>query len=136
MVGYGADRGIIPIVCENIFERMRANTDEDLTIKVTCSMLEIYMEKVKDLFNTGAGELKIRNNPKKGFYVENLTMNAVSDYKSINNVSSAMRTQRTQTADPRPSLARSRVYIYVSGLLLAAALYAPGARVLPYERSN
>jgi len=39
MVGYGADRGIIPIACENIFERMKGNEDPDLTIKVTCSML-------------------------------------------------------------------------------------------------
>jgi hypothetical protein len=39
MVGYGVDRGIIPIACEHIFERVKTNTDPDLTIKVTCSML-------------------------------------------------------------------------------------------------
>jgi hypothetical protein len=39
MVGYGVDRGIIPIACEHIFERIKTNTDPDLTIKVTCSML-------------------------------------------------------------------------------------------------
>jgi hypothetical protein len=50
-------------------------------------MLEIYMEKVKDLFNPGAGELKIRNDPKKGFFVEALTQNAVADYESVSKVS-------------------------------------------------
>jgi len=95
MVGYGADRGIIPIVCENIFERMTSNTDADLTIKVTCSMLEIYMEKVKDLFNPSAGELKIRNDPKKGFFVEGLTQNAVADYESISKLMDAGTKART-----------------------------------------
>jgi hypothetical protein len=44
---------------------------------------EIYMEKTRDLFNPGSGELKIRNDPKKGFFVEALTQNAVGDYESI-----------------------------------------------------
>jgi hypothetical protein len=43
MVGYGVDRGIIPIACENIFERTRSNDDPDLTIKVTCSMLYVTL---------------------------------------------------------------------------------------------
>ncbi len=46
MMGYGEDKGIIPIACERIFDRIDSNTDPDLTIKVEASMLEIYMEKV------------------------------------------------------------------------------------------
>lgn len=92
MVGYGADRGIIPMACEKMFERVKANDDPDLTMKVTCSMLEIYMEKTRDLFNTSAGELKIRNDPKKGFFVEGLTQNAVGDYDSISKVRGIGRT--------------------------------------------
>ena len=57
MMGYGEDKGIIPIMCERIFDRVRSNTDPDVTIRVEASMLEIYMEKVKDLFNPHAGEL-------------------------------------------------------------------------------
>jgi kinesin family protein 1 len=45
VAGYGADRGIIPMACERIFERMAGNNDPDLTIRVEASMLEIYMEK-------------------------------------------------------------------------------------------
>jgi kinesin family protein 1 len=51
MVGYGEDKGIIPIASEKIFDNIRANTDPDLSFKVESSMLEIYMEKVRDLFN-------------------------------------------------------------------------------------
>ncbi len=45
-----------------------------------------FVVQVKDLFNPTAGELKIRNDPKKGFYVEGLTKNAVADYESISKV--------------------------------------------------
>lgn len=47
MMGYGEDKGIIPIACERMFDRIDANTDPELTIKVETSMLEIYMEKVR-----------------------------------------------------------------------------------------
>ena len=46
MMGYGEDKGIIPMACERIFDRIVSNTDPDLTIRVEASMLEIYMEKV------------------------------------------------------------------------------------------
>jgi len=32
MMGYGEDKGIIPIMCERIFDRVTANTDPDLTM--------------------------------------------------------------------------------------------------------
>ena len=84
MMGYGADKGIIPIASEKIFDRIEGNTDPHMTFRVETSMLEIYMEKVRDLFNPKRGEnLKIRNNPKTGFYVEKLTRNAVADFTMV-----------------------------------------------------
>lgn len=47
MMGYGEDKGIIPIACRRIFDRVHGNTDDSLTLTVTCSMMEIYMEKVR-----------------------------------------------------------------------------------------
>jgi len=98
MMGYGEDRGIIPIMCERIFDNITSNTDPDLTIRVEVSMLEIYMEKVKDLFNPGAGELKVRLNPAKGFYVDNLTKNAASSYKVVEKLMDAGTKARTVAA--------------------------------------
>jgi len=49
MMGYGEDKGIIPIACRRIFDRVHGNTDDTLTLTVTCSMMEIYMEKVRNL---------------------------------------------------------------------------------------
>ena len=97
-MGYGEDKGIIPIACERIFDNIKNNKDPDLTIRVEASMLEIYMEKVKDLFNPNSGDLKVRLNPAKGFYIENLTKNAVADYNSISKLMDAGSKARTVAA--------------------------------------
>ena len=65
MVGYGADRGIIPCACEELFRRIESNEDQNVKYKVESSMLEIYNEKVRDLFNPrnpkNEGGLKLRS---------------------------------------------------------------------------
>eukprot|EP00741_Cyanophora_paradoxa_P015133 tig00020848_g14604.t1 len=87
MVGWGDERGIIPRVMEAMFERIGANKDTSTTFRVQASMLEIYNERVRDLFNPrldkqGAG-LKVRENPKTGPYVEDLSLNLVNSYAHI-----------------------------------------------------
>jgi hypothetical protein len=68
VVGYGANKGIVPLVCEEIFNKK--SSMKDVQIEVTFSMLEIYSEKVRDLLNpkTGKASLTIREDPKIGFY--------------------------------------------------------------------
>lgn len=86
MVGYGEDKGIIPLACEEIFQRIESNTDENLKYKVEASMIEIYNEQVKDLFNPSSykpGGLRVRENPKTGPYVEDLCISPVKTYKDI-----------------------------------------------------
>jgi kinesin family protein 5 len=36
-------------------------------------MVELYMEKLRDLINTTKTDLKIRSDKKKGIFIENLT---------------------------------------------------------------
>jgi hypothetical protein len=51
-------------------------------------MLEIYNEQVHDLLDTGPrkkGGMKVRNHPKKGFYVDGLVVTPVSSYVAIDN---------------------------------------------------
>ena len=96
MMGYGEDKGIIPIGCSKIFDRINSNTDDTLSFVVTCSMLEIYMEKVRDLFNPKDGsDLKVRNDPKKGFYVERLTASEVDNYEQIESLMDVGTAART-----------------------------------------
>jgi kinesin family protein 1 len=77
MLGYSGQegKGLIPRVCEAIFDRLKMNTDPHLTHTVEVSFMEIYNETVKDLLvpkNNKKGGLKVRNHPKTGPYVEDL----------------------------------------------------------------
>ncbi len=49
MVGYGANKGIVPISCDEIFTRIKNNKDKEKSYEVQVSMLEIYNEKIQDL---------------------------------------------------------------------------------------
>lgn len=105
MVGYGSDKGIIPRASEVIFERITAqNTaaegadDNRAQIKVEASMMEIYNERVKDLFNPSMDNLKVRDHPKKGPYADGLTKHAVSSYSEINALMEAGIMARTTAA--------------------------------------
>jgi len=58
----------------------------NLTFKVTCSMLEIYNERVRDLFDMkkgGAGGLKVRTHKKTGPYADGLSQEPVAHYEMI-----------------------------------------------------
>lgn len=42
MIGYGANKGIVPITLNEIFTRIAANKSKDIEFEVSASMLEIY----------------------------------------------------------------------------------------------
>lgn len=85
MVGYGPNKGIVPITCDELFKMIEASTTET-KYEVTFSMLEIYNEQVRDLLtkDNPKGGLQVRQNPKIGaFYVQGLKFVAVGSYKEI-----------------------------------------------------
>ncbi|KAK2174587.1 hypothetical protein NP493_790g00004 [Ridgeia piscesae] len=90
MLGHGVNKGIVPLVCEELFSaitKKRAEANEDEEYKVTFSMLEIYNEQVRDLLNTSTfgikGGLRVRENAKGGFYVEDMKAVGVHSYGDI-----------------------------------------------------
>ena len=87
MVGNDDDRGIVPRVATELFERMEAQQQENVAFEVVTSMIEIYSEKIRDLLNPRAGktgqELRVREHPKKGPYIEGLTAMPAMSYKEI-----------------------------------------------------
>lgn len=87
MVGYSVNKGIIPIVCKEMFMKVeKAADDPTLDYQVTVTMLEIYNERVRDLLNpkiNPPGGLKIRSKPGVGVYVEDLTPVAVATYDEV-----------------------------------------------------
>ena len=48
-MGYGTNKGIVPLACEEIFKRIKENTDPNVSFEVLASMCEVYNEKVQDL---------------------------------------------------------------------------------------
>ena len=87
MVGYGANKGIVPISCEEIFKKIEQNKSEDKIFEVQVSMLEIYNEKVQDLLippkQRLQGGLRIRESKLLGIFVEGLTKYPVTSYEQI-----------------------------------------------------
>uniref|UniRef100_A0AAV2LTP8 Kinesin motor domain-containing protein n=1 Tax=Knipowitschia caucasica TaxID=637954 RepID=A0AAV2LTP8_KNICA len=74
MMGYGANKGLVPKLCEQLFSSIRENQDSR-RCQVFFSMLEIYNEQVIDLLSRGprvAAGLRVREEQHRGFYVEGL----------------------------------------------------------------
>ncbi|KAK3849911.1 hypothetical protein Pcinc_043351, partial [Petrolisthes cinctipes] len=84
VVGYGPNKGIVPLFCNDLFKGITENT-EAKEFEVRFSMLEIYNEVVRDLLNPSKKKngLKVRQHPKKGFYAEGLKLALVSNYQEI-----------------------------------------------------
>jgi len=80
MMGSEHDRGLIPRICESMFLKMAEGT----TYKVEVSYLEIYNERVKDLLTKNSSHnLKVREHPSQGPYVQDLSRHLVMEYKDI-----------------------------------------------------
>ncbi|KZT12686.1 kinesin-domain-containing protein [Laetiporus sulphureus 93-53] len=86
MMGYGADKGIIPLTCSELFARVADKKAADLHVNFTVevSYIEIYNEKVRDLLNPkNTGNLRVREHPSLGPYVEDLSKLVVSSYEEM-----------------------------------------------------
>ncbi|XP_041842075.1 kinesin-like protein KIF1C isoform X2 [Melanotaenia boesemani] len=91
--------GIIPQLCEELFQRTGENTDPDLTYSVEVSYMEIYCERVRDLLNPkSVGTLRVREHPILGPYVEDLSKLAVTDFTDIQDLMDAGNKARTVAA--------------------------------------
>ncbi|EYU37720.1 hypothetical protein MIMGU_mgv1a000013mg [Erythranthe guttata] len=68
-------RGMTPRIFEFLFARIRAESrrDEQLKYNCKCSFLEIYNEQITDLLDPSSTNLMLREDMKKGVYVENLS---------------------------------------------------------------
>jgi len=87
MFGYGEDVGIVPIICDRIFQMVSGHDNSGTTktnFSIDVSMLEIYCEVTKDLLD-GGKELKVREKSKEGkFYCPGLSWENAKDYAMIN----------------------------------------------------
>ena len=65
-------KGLIPRSIEHIFKTINS-CEVDVEFILTCSMLEIYKENLHDLLCIQKADLKIKESPTRGIYVEGLT---------------------------------------------------------------
>ncbi|XP_019944611.1 kinesin-like protein KIF1B isoform X24 [Paralichthys olivaceus] len=92
--------GIIPMLCEDLFEKINDDCNKDeLSYSVEVSYMEIYCERVRDLLNPkNKGNLRVREHPLLGPYVEDLSKLAVTSYTDIADLMDAGNKARTVAA--------------------------------------
>lgn len=66
------EMGVIPRIVNNIFQKIE-NCLQDIEFEIQLGILEIYMEKIQDLLDPTKINLKIRESPLKGIFVQGLT---------------------------------------------------------------
>ncbi|KAK4998352.1 hypothetical protein LTR66_002397 [Elasticomyces elasticus] len=100
MMGYGVEEGVIPKICRDMFERIdEIQADKNLKCTVEVSYLEIYNERVRDLLNPSTkGNLKVREHPSTGPYVEDLAKLVVRSFAEIENLMDEGNKARTVAA--------------------------------------
>ncbi|KAI4259702.1 MAG: hypothetical protein LQ352_000635 [Teloschistes flavicans] len=100
MMGYGEETGVIPRICEDMFKRIaELQKDKNLTCTIEVSYLEIYNERVRDLLNPSTkGNLKVREHPSTGPYVEDLAKLVVRSFPEIQQLMDEGNKARTVAA--------------------------------------
>ncbi|XP_048397686.1 kinesin-like protein KIF1A isoform X19 [Stegostoma tigrinum] len=92
-------QGIIPQLCEDLFARINDSTNANLSYSVEVSYMEIYCERVRDLLNPkNKGNLRVREHPILGPYVEDLSKLAVTSYNDISDLMDSGNKARTVAA--------------------------------------
>lgn len=82
VLGNMEKEGIIPRMVRHVFNYiMNSSADIEYTVKV--SMIEIYMEKIKDLIDVNRYNLNVREDKAKGIYIEGLSEHYVGSEDEV-----------------------------------------------------
>ncbi|KAG7231822.1 hypothetical protein INR49_010285 [Caranx melampygus] len=99
MMGNPGDAGLIPRICEGLFSRISDTTRwDEASFRTEVSYLEIYNERVRDLLrrkSTQTYNLRVREHPKDGPYVEDLSKHLVQNYSDVEELMEAGNINRT-----------------------------------------
>uniref|UniRef100_A0AAR2M4U1 Kinesin-like protein KIF16B n=1 Tax=Pygocentrus nattereri TaxID=42514 RepID=A0AAR2M4U1_PYGNA len=99
MMGNPGDLGLIPRICEGLFTRISGMTRRDeASFRTEVSYLEIYNERVRDLLRRKLAKtfnLRVREHPKDGPYVEDLSKHLVQNYTDVEELMEAGNINRT-----------------------------------------
>ncbi|XP_059561472.1 kinesin-like protein KIF16B isoform X2 [Myotis daubentonii] len=96
------DSGLIPRICEGLFSRISETTRwDEASFRTEVSYLEIYNERVRDLLRRKSSKtfnLRVREHPKEGPYVEDLSKHLVQNYGDVEELMDAGNINRTTAA--------------------------------------
>ncbi len=101
-------QGIIPRMINHVFKHIYKNEGTDFMIKV--SMIEIYQEKIRDLFDVSRVNLNIREDSIKGIYVDGASERYVggpNDVLNLLEIGSANRAQAATNMNEHSSRSHS-----------------------------
>uniref|UniRef100_A0A8D8LMB0 Kinesin-like protein KIF13A n=1 Tax=Cacopsylla melanoneura TaxID=428564 RepID=A0A8D8LMB0_9HEMI len=100
MMGSQDNKGIIPRLCDTLFDLIAKQQSPELCYKVEVSYMEIYNEKVHDLLDPKANKqsLKVREHNVMGPYVDGLSQLAVTSFEEIDNLMAEGNKSRTVAA--------------------------------------
>ncbi|XP_077342055.1 kinesin-like protein KIF16B isoform X2 [Lithobates pipiens] len=102
MMGNPGDSGLIPRICEGLFSRIADVTRRGIaSFRTEVSYLEIYNERVRDLLRRKTSKtfnLRVREHPKEGPYVEDLSKHLVQNYSDVEELMDAGNINRTTAA--------------------------------------
>ncbi|XP_042679532.1 kinesin-like protein KIF28P isoform X4 [Centrocercus urophasianus] len=126
MIGYGANRGLVPSVCEELCKAIQSQ-EKNRQYQITFSMLEIYNEQVIDLLSKTRkpGGLKIREDQQQGFYVDGLKLVPCDNYAQIERLmdqGNKMRTTATTTMNASSSRSHMVIAIQFKQIFLDEAI--------------
>uniref|UniRef100_A0A4W5R589 Kinesin family member 16B n=1 Tax=Hucho hucho TaxID=62062 RepID=A0A4W5R589_9TELE len=102
MMGNPGNAGLIPRICEGLFSRIAGMTRwDEASFRTEVSYLEIYNERVRDLLrrkSTQTYNLRVREHPKDGPYVEDLSKHLVQNHHDVEELMEAGNINRTTAA--------------------------------------
>ncbi|XP_071337285.1 uncharacterized protein kif16bb isoform X2 [Trachinotus anak] len=115
------DKGLIPRICEGLFWEISQRSKSDaVSFRTEVSYLEIYNERVQDLLKkrttpTDGGCLKVREHPRDGPYVENLSKHLIHNHRDMEDLIILGNTNRTTASTGMNDLSsRSHAILTIS----------------------
>ncbi|KAF5919297.1 hypothetical protein HPG69_002607, partial [Diceros bicornis minor] len=113
MIGFGANKCIIPNVCEELFQAIE-NRERNQEYQVTFSMLEIYNEQRFAVWNQETWRAKGKGRPTAGLYVDGLKSVSCENYAQIERLmEQGTKIRTTAPTNMNASSSRSHVVITI-----------------------